>query len=60
MCLGAPTSPYLAAQAPTRFRRDWLICRRIILRHLVTRDPDNLGYAKPQLEMAAKRRYPLT
>ena len=60
MCLGAPTSPYLAALSPIRLWRGWLIWRRIIHRLLATHDPNNLSYAKPQLAMAAKRRYPLT
>lgn len=60
MGLGAPTSRYLAALSPTRFGRGWLIWRLIILRLLATRDPDNLSYAKPQLEIAAKLGYPLS
>jgi hypothetical protein len=60
MCLGAPTSPYLAVLSPTRFGRGWLNWRRIIPRLLDTYDPNNLSYAKPQLEMATKRRYPQT
>ena len=59
MCLGAPTSPHLAALSPIRFGHGCLIWRRIILRPLVTHDPSGLIYAKPQLEMAAERKYPL-
>ena len=60
MCLGAPTSHCLAALSSTRFWLGWLAWRRIILRLLATHDPNNFSYARPQLEMAAKQRYPLT